>query len=125
MIPSLETTFEGAAFLARRFGLTTPPNKALLAAALEEARQLATTPRDEPAALLYALSRRPRLFPGVYSRVTTLLVFNQARLLGYQLQADERDLWAFFPRPGRAPSFAEIQHWMTPRLLALPTGDPT
>ncbi len=61
MLPTLDEVTAALPFLARRFGLpeATEATTRAIHAAIEEARDLATNEADEPAAMFYALARRP------------------------------------------------------------------
>lgn len=62
MLPSADEVIAPLPFLARRFGLpdATATTMRTIAVDLDEARALATDPRDEPAAIFHALARRAR-----------------------------------------------------------------
>jgi N-acyl-D-aspartate/D-glutamate deacylase len=63
MLPDLGTLLAGYELYARQNHLPPERDEARLAEALAEARELAgAREMDEPAALLYALGRRPRVF---------------------------------------------------------------
>jgi hypothetical protein len=61
LIPSLAALLQGYAFFTRANGLDPRHEAPRLAEALSEAKELAAGhPEDEPAALLFALTKRPR-----------------------------------------------------------------
>lgn len=116
MIPSPERIVEGVAFLARRYGVLTRASRSLVQAAVEEATRLASQEADEPAALFYALARRQRAFPGVYSRTTAVLVLNQALRLHLMPRFTPDDLLPLYrPVASGEIAFSQVRAWFAAR----------
>lgn len=67
MIPPYAAVDGAYRFLAARYGFSRGLREAGVRAALDEARDLATVERDEPAALFLALARRPRSLGGAWA----------------------------------------------------------
>ncbi len=119
MIPPPERVLAAHSFVARRFRLSEPLNTEAVAAALSEARRLAQArERDEPAALFYALARRPRALRGAWRVLPRLLAVNQARDLGLCLNVADEDLSSL--RLGivtRTATFEHVRQWFAERLV--------
>lgn len=77
---AIEDVRAAHAFLARRFGLEDPLDEAAMVAALGEAAELAGgRAEDEPAAVLVALTRRPRRLGDAWLRLPLVIAQNLAR----------------------------------------------
>jgi hypothetical protein len=84
----------------------------LIAAAAAEATALVAAPQDEPAALFFALARRQRAFPGLWTAVVGLLVINQARSVGLSFAGEAKDLLPMYVPVARgAMRFDEVRAW--------------
>lgn len=92
MLPSLEQIVATHAWLSRRLQLDGQPHEPALLKALEEAAALAQNPQDEPAALFYALARRPKALMDAWGPLTELIALNHARFLGSPLTVEAPDL---------------------------------
>lgn len=95
MLPSVEAVLLAPAWVVRRFGLDPRHDVAAIAEALHEAKTLAGDRiEDEPAALLFALSRRGRALGAAWEHAGLLVAANHARKLGFELDlaGSTRDL---------------------------------
>jgi hypothetical protein len=117
MIPGAQAVADAYAFVARRYGVTAKPDLAAIEAAVTEATSLAVRADDEPAALFFALARRPRALPGLWTAVVGVLVLNHARSLDLAFAGDARDLLPLFVPVARGVmSFPEVSAWFETRL---------
>lgn len=80
MIPTRDQVVHAWLWTARRERLARAPNPQVIDLALAEASELATEIEDEPAALFYALARRPRGLGDAWGTTIVLLAANHARL---------------------------------------------
>lgn len=92
MIPSADQLVATHAFLARRYGLRPHASEKGLQAAVELARTLAGTPRDEPAAIFFALSLYARSLGALWPLQPRLEADGVARGLGLALVATDEEL---------------------------------
>jgi hypothetical protein len=112
MIPTPEEIAEAYVFVARRYGVSASPNTQLIGTATKEASVLAATPHDEPAALFFALARRQRAFPGLWTAVVGLLIVNHARNVGLRFEGEAKDLLPMFvPIARGSMHFEEVRAW--------------
>jgi hypothetical protein len=119
MIPRYEVVEGAYRFLAGRYGFSRRLSEAGVRAALDDAKELATIERDEPAALFFALARRPRSLGGAWRVLSALVALNHAAALGLSLDANPRDLGPLYmPIVSRALGYAEIRAWFAARTLA-------
>ena len=82
MLPDLEALLAGYALYAHQNHFAPDRDEARLADALREAGELADGHEgDEPAALFFALTRRPRAFGKAHGRMTLHLTMERARAL--------------------------------------------
>ena len=117
MIPDADAIVAAYAFVARRYRVTVKPDRGPIQDATSEARALTVDVTDEPAALFFALARRPRGLPGLWTSVVTVLVVNHARSLGLALAGDARDLLPLFlPVARGAFAFPELRIWFREHL---------
>lgn len=91
-----------------------------LAAAAEEANDLAEDPGNGAAATLFAFGRRAYLFPEAHRSMTFLLTAAQARRLGFRIVVGDEELDVMLGRlVGRhPPGFSELCAWLARRLVA-------
>lgn len=91
MIPPLPALLRACAFLARCHEWEFSPRDVRLLASIaerhQEAAQLATVPREEPAALFFALCRDLYLFGADYVVLPIVVSTNHAQALGLDLRA--------------------------------------
>jgi hypothetical protein len=86
MLPSLEAVLRAHAWTVRRFGLRPGCDEGAILEALRDARTLAgERTEDEPAALLFAFSRRARALASAWEEAGLLIAANHARKLGFEL----------------------------------------
>jgi hypothetical protein len=122
MLPDLETLAQGYALYARQNHLPPDLDEARLAEALREARTLAgDREADEPAALFFALSRRPRTFGRAHGRMTLHLAVEHAKVLGLGFTVHVAVLELTRARIVReAIDFDELRAWFAQHLAPLP-----
>src|SRR5262249_28729102 len=97
---------------ARRHGWKGPLDQLLVQACLKEARQLAVTDRDEPAALFYVFSKAWARLGDACAVLPDLLARNHARSVGLSLAAtpdEQRELRLRIARGG--VPFEEVRTW--------------
>src|SRR6185503_5431947 len=86
MLPALDDLLLGFSRYAERRERETVCEARAVGAALREAAKLAQgNEPDEPAALFYALARRPRAFGKLHGDMLVLLAVEQARAVGLEL----------------------------------------
>jgi hypothetical protein len=90
--------------------------------ALREAGTLAGgRETDEPAALFFALSRRPRSFGKAHGEMTLHITVEHARVLGFALTVDVAVLELMRARIVRgAIEFDELRNWFAEHRAAIP-----
>jgi hypothetical protein len=121
MIPAARSLLGGYAFAARRRGWTTSPNERAFGEAVEEARALAMEPRDEPAALFYALARRPRVLREAWPVLPALLMLNHAGRLRLYLAAGDEELDRLrVAIVVQRLTFEHVREWFRARLEVVP-----
>jgi hypothetical protein len=119
MIPPYAAVDGAYRFLAARYGFSRGLTEAGVRAALDEARDLATVERDEPAALFFALARRPRSLGGAWRVLSALVALNHAVTLGLALDATPQDLEPLYvPIASRTLGYTEVQSWFAQRTRA-------
>jgi hypothetical protein len=98
------------------------PSLSSLLKVVEMARGLAVTETDEPAALLYAIGRFPRVFAAGWVLLGQRLVLLQARRSGVPLPALEFHSFrsALVDIAAQRMSFAQARSWLLDR--AAPTS---
>jgi len=116
MIPTFEDVEAAHRFLARRHGVSGQLHEQGVRGALELARSLAASPRDEPAAVFYALSRYPRALGGLARALPVMIALNLARATGHPIHATAAELRAFFvPLAARELSYEDVRGWFNDR----------
>jgi hypothetical protein len=123
MIPSVERIVQAVGFLGRRFRWRWPTNVAGLREAIAEAEVLAAgREEDEPAALLYALLRRPNDLGDAWPLLAILLAENHAAELGRALRLQEDDalrslrMRIIARDPDRRAGFSEVRNFVSARM---------
>ena len=121
MLPDLEALLAGYALYAKRSGFAPDRDEGRLADALREAAALALgREEDEPAALFFALARRPRVFGKAHGRMTLHLTVEHACSLGLALQTDVAVLELMRARILRqAITFEELRAWFAAHLAPM------
>lgn len=121
MLPDLEALLAGYALYAKRSGFAPDRDEARLVDALHEATALALgREKDEPAALFFALARRPRVFGKAHGRMTLHLTIEHARALGFALASDVAVLELMRARIFReAIDFEELRDWFAAHLAPI------
>jgi hypothetical protein len=124
VIPALRHILGTHTFLARRHGWKAPLDHLLVQGCLKEARQLASTDREEPAALFYVFSKAWARLGDACAVLPDLLARNHARAVGLELTAtpDEQRALRLRIADGSVP-FDEVRAWFGARLRA-PVGGP-
>jgi hypothetical protein len=120
LIPSLAALLQGYAFFTRANGLDPDHDEARLAAALSEAAELAAGhPEDEPAALLFALTKGSRALPEGWD-YPVICATNLARMRGEVLVVSEP--WVLDDLRLRvvtgSAQFDEVRAWIAERVRA-------
>lgn len=118
MLPDPGTLLAGYTLYAKQNGFTPERDEARLVDALREAEALAAgVENDEPAALFFALSRRPRAFGRAHGRMTLHLAVQHARTLGMAFKVDVAVLELVRARIVRgAIDFVELRGWFAAHL---------
>jgi N-acyl-D-aspartate/D-glutamate deacylase len=118
MLPDLEALLAGYTLYAKQNRFAPERDESRLAEALGEAGALARGhEEDEPAALLFALTRRPRVFGKAHGRMTLHLTVEQAHALGLAFTADVAVLELMRARVLREEiGFEELRGWFAARL---------
>jgi hypothetical protein len=122
MLPDLPRLLTGYELFAQRNRFHADRNEPALAGAIEDATSLARDHEpDEPAALFYALARRPRAFGKEHDRVVVHFTVEHARVLGLALTVDVAVLELLRARiMHRAIDFAELRGWFAAHLVPIP-----
>lgn len=122
MLPDLHALLTGYELYAAQNRFSPNRDEARVADALREAGTLAgDREADEPAALFFALSRRPRTFGTAHGRMTLHLTVEHARVLGFALTVDVAVLELMRARVVRqAIEFEELRTWFTAHLAPIP-----
>jgi hypothetical protein len=120
MLPSADRLLEGLQFFVRRQGLDVQFERSLLVDALAHAEQLAAGEEcDEPAALFYACSCRPRAFGKAAPLIIPFLLQSQARAVELELELGPDDIGLVLLRlrvlRGEI-AFDELRGWFASRL---------
>lgn len=118
MLPDLGTLLAGYALYAKQNRLSPEHDEARVADALREAEALAGGEEaHEPAALFFALSRRPRAFGRAHGRMTLHYAVQHAQTLGLALTVNVAVLELIRARIVRgAIDFAELRGWFAAHL---------
>lgn len=122
MLPDLPRLLAGYELFAQRNKFPAVRDEAALASALEDAASLAHGHEaNEPAALFWAFTKRPRAFGKEHGRVLIHFTVEHARALGLALAVDVAVLELLRARVVRgAIDFAELRAWFTAHLSPLP-----
>lgn len=122
MLPPLDSLLAGYELYATQNHLAPERDETRLADALHEAESLAgSREADEPAALFFALSRRPRSFGKAHGRMTLHLAAEHARSLGFALTVHVAVLELMRARiVRRAIEFEELRIWFAEHLTPVP-----
>jgi hypothetical protein len=118
MLPELADLLDGFELYAERQGVAPTRDEPAVDAALREAANLARgSERDEPAAIFYALARRPRAFGDLHGEMLFLLAVEQAHAIGLDLSFEPVALQIHRLRivRGEMP-FPELRDWFAARL---------
>jgi hypothetical protein len=120
VIPALRHILGTHTFLARRHGWKDRLDHLLVQSCLKEARSLAATDRDEPAALFYVFSKAWSRLGDACAVLPDLLARNHARAVGLDLWAspDEQRALRLRIAEGGVP-FEEVRAWFGERLHPL------
>lgn len=112
----------GYALYATQNRFTPDRDEARLAEALREAEAFADGhEEDEPAALFFALTRRPRIFGKAHGRMTLHLTVEHARALGLAFTTDVAVVELMRARILRgAIAFEDLREWFSARLTPIP-----
>jgi len=112
---------DALADLAKNEGLTARLDRDAVVAGLAEARGLAARrPEHEPAALLYAFSRRSALLGPAAQLFVRGLVHSQALSIGYELEMNDVEFAIHFARVTLGQfDFLELRGWCAARLRPL------
>jgi hypothetical protein len=121
MLPTSDDLVDGFALYAARQRTSGACDARAVGAALREAEKLAAGHEDdEPAALFYALARRPRLFGSLHGDMLVLLAVEQSRAVGLDLTFTAIELDIHIIRVLRGEmTFVEIRGWFSARLAAI------
>jgi hypothetical protein len=121
MLPELADLLDGFELYAERHGAAPTRSDRAVGAALREAAELARgSERDEPAAIFYALARRPRAFGEMHGEMLLLLAVEQAHSIGLDLSFEPVALQIHRLRIVRAEmSFPELRDWFAARLVSI------
>lgn len=118
MLPAPPGFTSGLRLLARRRGLALFAREPELVELLREAQALAAgREEDEPAALFFATARRGRLLGPIAPLAIALVAREQARAVGFELEANDTELAFLRLRVVKgAIGFDELAAWFGPRL---------
>jgi hypothetical protein len=121
MLPDLGALLAGYELYAKQNRFSPDRDEARVAEALREAESLSSGQEgDEPAALFFALARRPRAFSRAHGRMTLHLAMAHARALGFALTVDVAVLELIRARIVReAIDFDELRRWFAAHLAPI------
>ncbi len=122
MLPELDALLEGYELYAKQNQFAPTRDEQRLRDALREAGMLAGGQEiDEPAALFFALSRRPRTFGKAHGEMTLHITVEHARVLGFALTVNVAVLELMRARIVRAAiEFEELRDWIAAHLEVIP-----
>lgn len=122
MLPHLDALLAGYELYARQNQFAPTRDEVRLLDALREASALAADQEaDEPAALFFALSRRPRTFGKAHGEMTLHITVEHARGLGFAVTANVAVLELIRARIVRgAIEFSELRNWFVEHLVTIP-----
>jgi len=118
MLPELADLLDGFELYAERHRAPNARDERAIGAALREAGLLSRgNERDEPAAIFYALARRPRAFGKLHGDMLVLVTVEQAHAVGLDLRFEPVELQIHRLRIVRGEmTFAELSAWFAARL---------
>lgn len=123
MIPPLEEVRAAHVFLVRRFALARRLDESAIIDALHEAAELARgRVEDEPAAILFALTRHPKRLGDAWLRLPLILAENVARKANMELRLDVHDVALETLRlrvAAKLATFEDVRAWMVTRTRSL------
>lgn len=121
MLPALDDLLEGFSLYAGRRRCEAVCDARAVSAALREAARLAQGHEpSEPAALFYALARRPRAFGRLHGEMLVLLAVEQARANRFELGFTPVELEIHVIRILRSEmTFLELRGWFAARLTPI------
>lgn len=136
MLPHLDALLAGYELYAKQNQFAPIRDEARLSDALREAGALAANQEtDEPAALFFALSRRPRTFGKAHGEMTLHITIEHARGLGFAvtanvavLESDPAHVMRLFHRVPScvAPASADARTCaLTGQQLSMPLEEPS
>jgi len=109
VIPAAEALLDAYAAL----GCKPPASIPAVRAALHAAREMAPEESDEPAALLFAFASYRRAFPGAWRFMAFAIAAQQARSLGYEIQATRIEYDALLSAiMYRTAAFDDVRAWV-------------
>jgi hypothetical protein len=116
VIPALRHILGTHTFLSRRHGWKAPLDHILIQGCLKEARALALSDRDEPAALFFVFCKAWNRLGEACAVLPDLLARNHARAVGLELAAtaDEQRALRLRIAEGDVP-FEEVRTWFAER----------
>jgi hypothetical protein len=122
MLPSPAAFAAGLSWLSRRRNLALFAREADLAELLHEASVHASgTLADEPSAIFFACARRGRVLGPVAALAIPLVAREQARAVGFELDANDAELAVLRLRiVKQAIEFGELKDWFAARQRPLP-----
>lgn len=122
MLPHLDALLAGYELYAKQNQFAPIRDEPRLLDALREAGALsASQEADEPAALLFALSRRPRTFGKAHGEMTLHITIEHARCLGFAITVNIAVLELVRARIVRgAIEFSELRSWFAEHLVTIP-----
>jgi hypothetical protein len=117
MIVAVEAIEASYRFLDRRYHFRGTLGLVGVRAALDDARRLATTEGDEPAALFFALASRPKSLGGAWRLLPALVALNHASRIGLRLRVNPRDFEPLYmPLVSRELTYEDVRAWFTERV---------
>jgi hypothetical protein len=118
MLPELADLLDGFELYAKRRRASPARNERAIGAALVEAARLAHgNEHHEPAALFYALARRPGAFGKLHGEMLLLVAAEQAHAAGLELRFEPIELQLHRLRIVRGEmTFVEPSDWFADRL---------
>jgi hypothetical protein len=122
MLPPLDALLAGYELYAKQNQFAPIRDEPRLLDALREAGALsASQEAAEPAALFFALSRRPRTFGRAHGEMTLHITIEHARGLGFAITVNIAVLELMRARIVRgAIEFSELRNWFAEHLVTIP-----
>jgi hypothetical protein len=116
MIPPADALLHAYESLGRRV----PASPRAVHAALEAARVLASNESEEPAALLFAFASYRRAFPGAWRFMALSIAVQQARSLGFELDASPAEYDTLLSAVlYRTFGYEDVRTWVSTHLRPL------